>query len=290
MDERAGRPWHVFATYLAAVAGIFATTSIAVEVLRALYPDVPALTIVSTLPGLLAGSLAASSGLLLTLLLVVRPLDPVRFRLVPGGETSSTLAAAVLGLLALGQALDSLTVLLGLDARGSLQLIRQVLEGTTGPDLFGAVLVLGVVAGATEEIFFRGYMQSRLREHWPPAAAVLATSAARRAVAFTGAGVSTESGIPDFRSPGGVWARFEPREFTYQNFVGSREGRRRYWALGRATYPVIRAAEPNAAHRALAELHRLGRLDCCITPNIDALHQRAGLPPAAAIVLHRHTP
>jgi len=178
MDERAGRPWHVFATYLAAVAGIFATTSIAVEVLRALYPDVPALTIVSTLPGLLAGSLAASSGLLLTLLLVVRPLDPVRFRLVPGGETSSTLAAAVLGLLALGQALDSLTVLLGLDARGSLQLIRQVLEGTTGPDLFGAVLVLGVVAGAAEEIFFRGYMQSRLREHWPPAAAVLATSAA----------------------------------------------------------------------------------------------------------------
>ena len=106
MDERAGRPWHVFATYLAAVAGIFATTSIAVEVLRALYPDVPALTIVSTLPGLLAGSLAASSGLLLTLLLIVRPLDPVRFRLVPGGETGSTLAAAVLGLLALGQALD----------------------------------------------------------------------------------------------------------------------------------------------------------------------------------------
>src|SRR3989449_4393832 len=176
MDERAGRPWHVFATYLAAVAGIFATTSITVEVLRALYPDVPALTIVSTLPGLLAGSLAASSGLLLTLLLVVRPLDPVRFRLVPGGETGSTLAAAVLGLLALGQALDSLTVLLGLDARGSLQLIRRVLEGTTGPDLFGAVVVLGVVAGASEEIFFRGYMQARLREHWPPALSVIATS------------------------------------------------------------------------------------------------------------------
>jgi len=111
-------------------------------------------------------------------------------------------------------------------------------------------------------------------------------AAARRAVAFTGAGVSTESGIPDFRSPGGVWARFDPREFTYQNFVGSREGRRRYWALGRATYPVIRAAEPNAAHRALAELHRLGRLDCCITQNIDDLHQRAGLPPAAVIELH----
>jgi len=177
MEERVGRPWHVFATYLAAVAGIFATTAIAVETLHSIYPDVPESTLVRTLPGLLAGSLAASSGLLLTLLLVVRPLEPARFRLLPGGETGSTLLAAVVGLLALGQALDSLTVLLGVDARGSLQLIRRLLEGARGPDLFGAVLVLGVVAGASEEIFFRGYMQSRLREHWPPAAAVLATSA-----------------------------------------------------------------------------------------------------------------
>ena len=109
---------------------------------------------------------------------------------------------------------------------------------------------------------------------------------ARRVVAFTGAGVSTESGIPDFRSRDGVWARFDPREFTYRNFMDSREGRRRYWALGRATYPLIRAAEPGAAHRALAELHRLGRLQCCITQNIDDLHQRAGLPASAVIELH----
>jgi NAD-dependent deacetylase len=109
---------------------------------------------------------------------------------------------------------------------------------------------------------------------------------AGRAVVFTGAGVSTDSGIPDFRSPGGVWARFDPREFTYRNFVGSREGRRRYWALGREAYPLIRAALPNPAHRALAELYRLGRLDCCITQNIDGLHQRAGLPDDAVIELH----
>jgi len=67
------------------------------------------------------------------------------------------------------------------------------------------------------------------------------------------------------------WARFDAREFTYQNFVESVEGRRRYWQLGRETYPVIRAAAPNAGHQALAELHRLGRLDCCITQNIDDL-------------------
>lgn len=109
---------------------------------------------------------------------------------------------------------------------------------------------------------------------------------AQRPVVFTGAGVSTESGIPDFRSPGGVWDRFDPAEFTYQNFVGSVEGRRRYWELGRHVYPVIRDAEPNAAHYAIADLHRLGRLDCVITQNIDNLHQRAGLPPEKVIELH----
>jgi uncharacterized protein len=176
--EPTGRPWHVFATYLAAVAGIFATTGVAIEALRSMYPDVPEMTLVRTLPGLLAGSLAASSGLLLTLLLVVRPLEPARLRLLPGWETGPTLAVMVLGLLALGQALDSLTTVLGLADRGSLVLIRQVLQGTGGPDLFGAVLVLGIAAGASEEIFFRGFMQSRLREHWSSVAAVLASSTA----------------------------------------------------------------------------------------------------------------
>ncbi len=111
-------------------------------------------------------------------------------------------------------------------------------------------------------------------------------SRARRPVVFTGAGVSTESGIPDFRSPGGIWDRFDPSEFTYQNFVGSLEGRRRYWELGRATYPVIRSAKPNPAHVALVELHRMDRLDCCITQNIDNLHQTAGLPSEKVIELH----
>src|ERR1700681_4188813 len=100
--------------------------------------------------------------------------------------------------------------------------------------------------------------------------ALLARS--RCTVVFTGAGMSTESGIPDFRSPGGVWDRFDPNEFTFQNFIGSEQGRRRNWKLGRTVYPVLRAAEPNPGHLALATLWRLGRLDCVITQNIDDLH------------------
>lgn len=109
---------------------------------------------------------------------------------------------------------------------------------------------------------------------------------ARRNVVFTGAGMSTESGIPDFRSPGGVWDRFDPNEFTFQNFIASEAGRRRYWELGRHVYPVIRRAAPNPGHEALVTLWRLGRLDCVITQNIDNLHQRAGLPAERVIELH----
>jgi membrane protease YdiL (CAAX protease family) len=177
-QSRPSRPWHVFATYVAAVAAILVTTGLAIEVLRSAYPDVPDLALMRTLPGLLAGSLAASSGLLLTLLLIVRPLDVTRFRLLPGWETGTTLVVMTLGLLALGQGLDSLTVVLGHSDRGALALIRGVLAQTRGPDLFGAVLVLGLAAGAAEEIFFRGYMQARLRERWSPPAAVLASSSA----------------------------------------------------------------------------------------------------------------
>jgi membrane protease YdiL (CAAX protease family) len=175
-DERPARAWHVFATYGAAVAGIVATTILAIELLRSAYPDVPDAALVRSLPGLLVGALAASSGLLLTLLLVVRPLDAARLRLRPGWETGPTLAVMILGVLALSQALDSVTRLTGLTEHGSLGLLRKVLERAGGIDLFAAVVVLGVVAGGAEEIFFRGYMQWRLREHWSARAAILATS------------------------------------------------------------------------------------------------------------------
>jgi NAD-dependent deacetylase len=111
-------------------------------------------------------------------------------------------------------------------------------------------------------------------------------AASRRVVVFTGAGVSTESGIPDFRGPGGLWQRHDPDDFTYQRFVGSVEGRRRYWAVGRELYATVQAAAPNAAHQAIVSLDRLGLLDCVITQNIDNLHQRAGVPAEKVIELH----
>lgn len=104
--------------------------------------------------------------------------------------------------------------------------------------------------------------------------AVRLLRAARSAVALTGAGLSTESGIPDFRSPGGVWERFRPVE--YQELLASHAARREHWRYKQATVPPMLAAKPNAAHVALAELEAAGRLRGVITQNIDALHQRAG--------------
>jgi NAD-dependent protein deacetylase/lipoamidase len=107
-----------------------------------------------------------------------------------------------------------------------------------------------------------------------------------RVVVFTGAGISTESGIPDFRSPTGLWARYDPDDFSFPSFMGSAGARRRYWAVGRELYAAIRAAQPNAAHRAIVTLERLGLLDCVITQNVDDLHQRAGTDREKVIELH----
>jgi NAD-dependent deacetylase len=107
---------------------------------------------------------------------------------------------------------------------------------------------------------------------------------AERPVIFTGAGVSTESGIPDFRSPGGVWDRYAPIE--YSDFLADPEMRRETWRRGMHTYPVLAAAQPNPAHLAMAELERLGKLHCLITQNIDGLHRRAGNSPDAIVELH----
>jgi NAD-dependent deacetylase len=106
-----------------------------------------------------------------------------------------------------------------------------------------------------------------------------------RIVVFTGAGVSTESGIPDFRSPGGLWSRYDPEDFTIDKFLSSTDSRRAYWRMA-VESRFMGEAQPNPAHYAIAELHQLGKLDCVITQNIDNLHQMSGVPAHMVLELH----
>lgn len=112
---------------------------------------------------------------------------------------------------------------------------------------------------------------------------------AERIVVFTGAGISTESGIPDFRGPGGVWEKFDPNDFHIDRFLSSAEARRRYWLRSNAMYEQILQARPNAAHRACVALDELGKLGAVITQNVDGLHQEAGVAPDKVIELHGNT-
>jgi membrane protease YdiL (CAAX protease family) len=170
------RVWRVLATYVAAVAGILAASVVAIITLRAMFPDESEQALLQSLGALVMGSLASSTALLVTIVLVVRPTSPAALRLTPGWETGRTLAVAILGMLALGQVLDSLVWLAGLGEHGSVVFVRRLIEGASGPELFGAVIVFGVIAGTAEEIFFRGYMQTRLREVWGPGRAIVVTS------------------------------------------------------------------------------------------------------------------
>jgi len=97
---------------------------------------------------------------------------------------------------------------------------------------------------------------------------------ATRIVAFTGAGISTESGLADFRSKGGLWDRY--RIVTFQEFLAGHEHRVEYWTMRKELIPALLAAQPNKAHQGLAELERAGRLRTIVTQNIDGLHQAAG--------------
>jgi NAD-dependent deacetylase len=107
---------------------------------------------------------------------------------------------------------------------------------------------------------------------------------ARRIVAFTGAGISTESGIPDFRSPGGIWSRLEP--ITHQAFLASEAARLEDWRRRFEMNEAFSAAEPNIGHRAIAALIESGRAIGVVTQNIDGLHSRAGVPADRLVELH----
>ena len=106
----------------------------------------------------------------------------------------------------------------------------------------------------------------------------------KRAVVFTGAGISTESGIPDFRSPGGVWEKFKP--VMFQDFVASEAARREAWRQRFSRSGAMGNAEPNRGHRAVEKLVRTGKVSAIITQNVDGLHQKSGVPDDKVIELH----
>jgi len=108
--------------------------------------------------------------------------------------------------------------------------------------------------------------------------------ASQRAVVFTGAGISTESGIPDFRSPGGIWTKYKPIDF--RDFIASEDMQRESWRRKFASDSVMKAAEPNKGHLAVARLVQLGKVVAVITQNVDGLHQRSGVPDEKVIELH----
>ncbi|MBI3097272.1 MAG: urea transporter [Planctomycetes bacterium] len=108
----------------------------------------------------------------------------------------------------------------------------------------------------------------------------------RRIVAFTGAGISTESGIPDYRTHEIAWKKYDARHFRFENFIASEESRGLYWEMSEDFFHLLRHAAPNGAHVALAELERLGKLERIVTQNVDRLHQRAGTSLARVIELH----
>ena len=108
---------------------------------------------------------------------------------------------------------------------------------------------------------------------------------AKIVVAFTGAGVSTESGIPDFRGQEGIWTKYDPDDFTIDKFLNSEETRKKMWQRFRES-GLTAEAKPNAAHYAIAELEKMGKLSSVITQNIDNLHQMAGSSPSIIYELH----
>ena len=106
-------------------------------------------------------------------------------------------------------------------------------------------------------------------------------------VPFTGAGISTECGIPDFRSPGGIWTKYQP--IPFDEFLASQEARNESWRRRFAMAEQLGAARPGRGHRALASLYRAGKVPAVVTQNIDNLHQDSGIAPEHVVELHGNT-
>jgi NAD-dependent deacetylase len=125
-------------------------------------------------------------------------------------------------------------------------------------------------------------MQAGKRDPIDHLAALL--TQASRVLAFTGAGISTRSNIPDFRGPDGEWRHRTPA--SLQDFVASAAVRREYWAWKRDAYAKFRDASPNPGHEALVTLEHLGKLEAVVTQNVDGLHRMAGTAPERLVELH----
>ncbi len=109
-------------------------------------------------------------------------------------------------------------------------------------------------------------------------------TSSQKIVIFTGAGISTESGIPDFRSPGGIWTKYQPIDFS--DFMASQEMRQESWRRKFASEAIMKKAQPNKGHLAVAKLVDMGKVISVITQNIDGLHQLSGVPDNNVIELH----
>lgn len=109
---------------------------------------------------------------------------------------------------------------------------------------------------------------------------------AERISILSGAGTSTESGIPDFRGNASFWRRFGPEDFTYQNFLTRADIQARYWVMDRQFQVLVSAARPNDFHKAVRKLDKKGKLECIVTQNVDGLFQKAGIDPAKVLEIH----
>ncbi len=118
----------------------------------------------------------------------------------------------------------------------------------------------------------------------PNAELVELLKTAKRILVFTGAGVSTNSGIPDYRGPSGLWKVNQP--VMYQAFMTTEAARIEYWTQKEENWPIFRDAEPNGVHRSIVELEKAGKLTMCVTQNIDGLHGKAGTSAQRLVELH----
>ena len=109
---------------------------------------------------------------------------------------------------------------------------------------------------------------------------------AKKILIFSGAGMSTESGIPDFRSPGGVWSKYDPSDFYFDKIISSEKAREKYWEMSTEFYDTMKDAVPNRAHLSIRAIEESGKLLAIVTQNIDNLHHKAGNSPERIIEIH----